>query len=145
MQPIAAGRLTPAAPGLRTVRGMTTPHRFASLALAAVAIVVLGACGDDASPGSSSDTAGAGPVAGDPSVAVTDNEFTPDEMTVAAGTTVTWSWGDDTAAHNVVGDSFASEIQSSGTFEHRFEDTGTFDYVCTLHQGMDGTIFVVPA
>ena len=105
--------------------------------------VGVGACGDDGGTESTSATDGAGTVTDDPSVLVSDNEFTPAEITVAAGTTVTWNWDDDSAAHNVKADGFQSDVQASGTFEHRFDETGTFTYVCTLHQGMDGTVFVV--
>jgi plastocyanin len=31
---------------------------------------------------------------------------------------------------------------SEGTFHHRFDEPGTYDYVCTLHPNMTGTIEV---
>jgi plastocyanin len=42
----------------------------------------------------------------------------------------------------VSGDDFASEVMSEGTFRNRFDDPGTYDYVCTLHPNMTGTIEV---
>jgi plastocyanin len=47
--------------------------------------------------------------------------------------------------HNVVLDDFESPLQSSGTYEHTFEEPGTFDYHCQPHPFMTGTIFVVAA
>ena len=103
------------------------------------------ACGDNGTePTATDDTSGAGPVASDPTVSVSDNEFIPTELTVEAGTLVTWNWNGN-AQHNVVGEGFESEIQVSGTFEDAFDRPGTYTYVCTLHQGMDGTIIVVEA
>jgi plastocyanin len=52
---------------------------------------------------------------------------------------------DGVAQHNVVGDGFESRIQAQGTFEHTSDAPGTYSYVCTLHQGMDGTVIVVEA
>lgn len=112
--------------------------------LAAVGLLtLLAACGGGSSGSSSTGTAGAGPIATDPTVEVSDNRFTPDALTVAAGTEVTWTWAEGSALHNVVGDGFESETQPAGIFVHRFDTTGTFSYVCTLHSGMEGTVIVV--
>lgn len=70
-----------------------------------------------------------------------DNNFEPVAAEVAAGDTVTWTWEGE-ADHNVVGDAFESDVQREGTFEQRFDEPGTFDYRCTLHSGMTGTIVV---
>lgn len=88
--------------------------------------------------------AGAGEIATEATVTVSDNQFTPAELTVEADTSVTWTW-DGVAQHNVVGDGFESRNQAQGTFEHTFDAPGTYSYVCTLHQGMDGTVIVVEA
>jgi plastocyanin len=74
-------------------------------------------------------------------VIVDDNKFVPKEATVAVGDTVTWRW-EGSAAHNVVGPGFESENQDEGEFEHTFEEAGEYDYVCTLHPGMTGTVIV---
>lgn len=45
-------------------------------------------------------------------------------------------------APDVVGGTFKSKVIKSGTFKHRFASKGRFQYVCTLHRGMTGTIRV---
>lgn len=75
-------------------------------------------------------------------VAVTDMDYDPAEVVVDAGDTVIWEFDDGSIAHDVVGEGFESEIVDSGTFTHRFEDPGTYDYICTLHPNMTGTIEV---
>jgi plastocyanin len=42
----------------------------------------------------------------------------------------------------VAGDDFQSEIISEGSFTHTFDEPGTYDYACTLHPNMRGTIEV---
>ncbi|HYD09935.1 MAG TPA: plastocyanin/azurin family copper-binding protein [Acidimicrobiales bacterium] len=74
-------------------------------------------------------------------VLVKDNKFEPKEIEVAVGDTVTWRW-EGSAAHNVTGPGFASELISEGEFEHTFEEAGEVDYVCTVHPGMTGTVVV---
>jgi plastocyanin len=60
---------------------------------------------------------------------------------VEAGDTVTWVW-DGRAPHNVIGEDFQSEDQSSGTFRHTFEQPGTYSYDCTIHPGMEASVAV---
>jgi plastocyanin len=84
------------------------------------------------------------PVA-DPVIAIQGMEFVDGTVTVEAGTTVTWEWSDGSMQHNVVFDDFESPLQSSGTYEHTFEEIGTYDYHCQPHSFMTGTIFVVAA
>lgn len=106
-------------------------HGIGLVAAAIASATLLAACGD-------SDAAE--PVAGT-EVTVVDNDFEPAALEVNAGETVTWRW-DARASHDVVGDGFESEVQDSGTFEHTFEEPGEYDYRCTLHGGMDGTVVV---
>lgn len=74
-------------------------------------------------------------------IMVRDNVYQPDVAVVAVGTTVRWVW-DGRAAHDVVGDGFASRLIVTGEFTHTFNEVGAFHYVCTLHPGMDGVIYV---
>lgn len=128
---------------MTTNRTHTKGRRLAIVSVFAIFGLSTGACGGNSTePTATDDTSGAGPVAAEPTVSVTDNEFIPTELTVEAGTTANWIWNGN-AQHNVVGDTFESDIQVDGNFEHTFDRPGTYTYVCTLHQGMDGTIFVV--
>jgi plastocyanin len=61
---------------------------------------------------------------------------------VESGATVTWVW-DGRAPHDVTGQGFQSQEQSSGTFRHTFERPGTYPYECTIHPGMEGSVEVV--
>ncbi len=75
--------------------------------------------------------------------------FDPANITVDLGTTVHWEWNGEGGSHNVyeVNDAFESELidEAGFTFEHTFDGTGTFEYVCTPHQtqGMVGVVEVV--
>ena len=116
------------------------PGVLAALALAAV---VLTGCGGDEGGGGN---AAAAPVTGVTEVAAKDNKFTPPAIQVTAGTTVTWSFDDRFVPHDVTGDGWTSgDPKSKGTFTHTFDGPGTYDYRCTLHDGMDGRVVVTGA
>ncbi len=74
-----------------------------------------------------------------------DIKFAPATVTVKAGDTVTWV-NDDSVGHDVTADDFKSgkpgDIQGGGTFKHKFAAAGTFDYVCSVHPGMEGSVVV---
>jgi plastocyanin len=97
--------------------------------------LVLAGCDDGASSAAAQE-----PVATS-EINVRDNNFEPQAAEVSAGDTVTWNW-EGSNEHNVVGDGFSSDAQSGGTFQHRFDQAGTYDYRCTLHGGMNGTVIV---
>jgi plastocyanin len=88
---------------------------------------------------------GGGGGGGGTEVSMADIAFDPAEVTVSAGDTVTWT-NDDSVGHDVTADSFSSgepgAMASGDTFEHTFEEAGSFDYVCTVHPGMEGTVVV---
>jgi plastocyanin len=76
-------------------------------------------------------------------VGVSDNTFSPASIVVSAGTTVTWTWAAGAAPHNVTfSDGNNSGDKSTGTFSRTFSTAGTFNYSCTLHSGMNGTVKV---
>jgi plastocyanin len=84
------------------------------------------------------------PTASGSTVTIVDFAFMPQELTVAVGTTVTWT-NEDWAPHTVTaGDgSFDSgRLDQGASFEHTFDQAGTHAYVCTFHPGMTGTITV---
>lgn len=76
-------------------------------------------------------------------VVVSGSAFQPPVIQVDAGTTVTWTFDDGSTGHNVVGDGWSSPAQESGTYQHTFEQPGSYPYTCTLHWGMDGRVEVV--
>jgi plastocyanin len=83
---------------------------------------------------------------------LTDTAFQPNPANIKVGDTVRWTNNDNTI-HTViewnpstgedVEGGFASDILGPGvTFEHTFNQTGTFEYYCNLHPNMVGTIVV---
>lgn len=122
---------------------MDDRHTLSGLIVAvATAAVLLAACTVGEPPPVSSSTA---PPGSTPTVTLQDDEFDPAELTVEAGTTVVWEFDDGPRAHNVVADGFSSQTKADGTFEHTFDEPGTYSYSCTLHAGMDGTVIVEPS
>lgn len=74
-------------------------------------------------------------------VAVADNVFEPVAIEVEPGSEVVWTW-EGQANHNVVAESFESELQMEGTFSHTFDQVGEFTYICTIHPSMRGAVLV---
>ena len=119
-------------------------------ALALLALTLLAACGD----GGNSDASDASDTNGSVATTVADgnepgtvilkgNEYRPEKITVSVGEKVTWQWNDGKIAHDVNGgDLFKSEIKDSGTFEHTFDKPGVFEYKCTVHPAMTGSVEV---
>ena len=133
--------------------GRGTRRRLGALVFAAV--VALAACGGGGS-GSAPPTAPPAPVdrRGEANVEVVaqGNLFVPETVIVSPGTTVTWK-NADTIAHNVkkaapaqdFGGPFGVEVGGFGpgaTYSFTFANPGTYDYFCTIHTGMVGTVQV---
>ncbi len=78
------------------------------------------------------------------SVSVGNNVFTPANIQVPVGTTVTWTWEASAVTHNVTfGDGVSSgDKGANATFTRTFGTAGTFQYQCTLHPGMAGSVLV---
>ncbi len=77
-------------------------------------------------------------------VAIEGIAFRPGELTVPAGTEVTWT-NQDPTAHTVSAedDSFDSGVLDPGaSFSWTFETTGTVTYLCRIHPDMQGSIRV---
>jgi plastocyanin len=73
--------------------------------------------------------------------------FAPQRITVAAGTTVTWTNEDD-IPHTVASSSklFKSKaLDTKDKFSFTFTTPGTYEYFCSLHPHMTGTIVVEAA
>ena len=82
-------------------------------------------------------------VAGD-QVSIDNFGFAPATLTVKAGSTVTWT-NHDEEPHTVAATdgSFHSPGMGTGaTFSHTFPTAGKFDYVCSIHPMMHGTVVV---
>jgi len=78
------------------------------------------------------------------SVEIKGFAFDPATITVAKGTTVTWT-NMDTVAHTVVAtdNAFSSETLEKGqSYAYTFNDIGTFEYKCGIHPSMSGKVIV---
>jgi len=97
--------------------------------------LAVAACGDD----------GTGPV-DTAAVTIVDSQFNPEDIVVAPGASVTWTWT-GTLEHNV---NFASAgipdgpDQTAGTYTATMPTTpGVYAYLCDFHPGiMTGTVEV---
>ena len=55
---------------------------------------------------------------------------------------MTWT-NYDAVAHTVTGTGFDSgAIDQNASFQHTFNDSGTFNYICTFHPYMKGQVIV---
>lgn len=77
-------------------------------------------------------------------VEISNFKFVPNTITISPGTTVTWT-NMDSAPHTVTTREtlFDSGRMSTGdTFSYTFEQSGTYEYYCTIHPYMVATIIV---
>ena len=73
--------------------------------------------------------------------------FSPASVTIEAGTTVTWT-NSDSVTHNATdnGGAFASgDLATGQSYSFTFDTEGTYNYMCTIHPQMTGTIVVTAA
>lgn len=77
-------------------------------------------------------------------VKIDNFSFGPTTITVAAGTTVTWTNRDD-IPHTVVSDDkiFKSKVlDTDEKFSYTFTKPGTYPYFCSVHPKMTGKVIV---
>src|ERR1700689_4581388 len=82
--------------------------------------------------------------AASPEVKIDNFSFGPAAITVAAGTTVTWTNRDD-IPHTVVSDDkvFKSKVlDTDEKFSYTFAKPGTYPYFCSVHPKMTGKVVV---
>jgi len=102
-------------------------NRFAILLLSAIATLALLGADSPKKP-----------------VSIKDMKFQPTTLEIKVGDTVVWTNNDD-RDHTVVGpkDTFKSEnLRSGSSYSSQFNKAGTFEYNCTYHPRMKGTIKV---
>ena len=79
-----------------------------------------------------------------PSVHIDNFTFTPQEITITRGTTLTWV-NDDDIPHTVAatGRAFRSKaMDTEQKFSFTFTEPGTYEYFCSLHPHMQGKVIV---
>lgn len=85
------------------------------------------------------------PAAEEQTVEIADFAFSPEELTIAAGSTVTWVNQDPSLPHTATSDDEvfdSGSLTEGGEFSFTFDEAGTFAYFCEVHPTMRGTIVV---
>jgi plastocyanin len=88
------------------------------------------------------------PATADVAVGSGGDVFSPNQVDIKAGGTVTYSWA--AGPHNVTFISPPANVPNSGdqlsgyTLPVTFSKAGIYDYQCTIHPGMRGTVTVHP-
>jgi len=118
------------------------------LTVLSLLILAVALAGCSSSPGPVPQSTGtAAPAAGPGAITIKSFAFSPQEITVKQGTTVTWT-NLDGVAHTIVSDAGAPEAISSGplsqgaSFSFSFTKPGTYPYHCSIHPSMTGSVIV---
>lgn len=115
-------------------------------AVAGVSLMLLTACGDDATPTAAVPN-GPQPNSTEATITIDQGAFHPRELTIPVGATVTFN-NEDIGAHTVTADDgevfqYDSDILAAGaTYTQTYDEPGVYAYVCTLHPTMQGTVIV---
>lgn len=94
--------------------------------------------------GQQSPTAQGTPVTGVTRLTIRQYAYQPATIQIAVGTTVTWT-NRDSVPHSVT---FKNGMADSGlfklgqSFSSTFQSAGTYQYYCTVHPSMIGTVIV---
>ena len=116
--------------------------RRLTVGLMALALLVLGACGQvrtqPTEPRPEEDV----------TVVMEAQAFSPEEITMPPGTTVVWT-NKDTTQHTVTSgtrdeptNTFDETVPPGSTYRYTFEEPGTYPYFCSIHTGMNGAFIV---
>jgi len=101
--------------------------------------------GMQAPPAPASATAPESPAPqGGTAVNISDFKFDPATLTVAVGTTVTWT-NKDEEPHTVAakdGSFHSPGMDTHATYSFTFTTPGSYDYICSIHPFMTGTVVV---
>ena len=126
----------------------------------ALTVVVLASCGSSGGtepPPSAGGGPGPAPGGGNAaaSVTVSNNAYSPGQVSVAPGGTVTWQWdscagdgygGQVCGSHSVTFDDGgpSAGVRTDGSFARTFSSLGNYTYYCTSHgrSAMSGSVTV---
>ena len=76
-------------------------------------------------------------------VTIDNFTFSPADLTIVPGTTVTWVNNDDIPHTVVCAGKFRSKtMDTDGSFSFTFTDPGEYKYFCSLHPHMTGSVKV---
>jgi plastocyanin len=131
---------------------MIALRRPATAAVGLLLTALLAACGSSSSGGSTVTPGGAGSTSSSapstsagPTVKIQNFMFNPSSLTVKPGTKVTFIQ-EDSVPHNATATgalAFHTPTMTQGQkYTVTFTKPGTYNYICTIHQYMHGTIVV---
>jgi len=78
-------------------------------------------------------------------VGIFESDFVPRNRSIAAGMTIEW-FNADTIAHTTTSDTGlwdSGDLSQYQSFQHTFDQPGTYPYHCSRHPSMTGTITVI--
>ena len=84
------------------------------------------------------------PATGDPKVSIANFAFVPQVVTIAPGDSVTWN-NDDGAPHTITfkdGSSGSDTLYPGKTYSRTFDQAGSYEYFCSIHNYMTGSVIV---
>ncbi|HVX58160.1 MAG TPA: cupredoxin domain-containing protein [Candidatus Saccharimonadales bacterium] len=118
---------------------------LALIIIAIVALVIHNGSDKQLSPRTSNPAGSTTQSATDWTVDIKNMMFTPSQVTISKGGTVTWK-NDDNISHTVDVDQgegpHSSNIAPGQSFSYTFYKTGSYQYHCRIHSSMRGTIVV---
>lgn len=124
-----------------------TTHRALLASVLAVVVLSVGACGGGGSGGGGGSASGSGGVEaadiGPADITIVNFDYEPAEFRAEVGQEIVWI-NEGAAPHTVTGEGFDSgSIRSGMGWTHTFDEPGTYEVQCTIHEGgAVGTIIV---
>ena len=122
-----------------------TIYRFFRVLVSVVALCALAACGGGTPDAANEPAGGDSAAGGSESVTINDNTFSPGDISVTAGSTVTWT-SNDSVPHTVTFDDDAvtdsDELNEGDTHEVTFDQAGEYSYTCAIHPDMKAKVTV---
>jgi amicyanin len=114
----------------------------------AAAVLLMSACGSTPGAMSMPSSGGSAPASAAPAhtdlVKITNLAFAPAVIRVVAGATVTWT-NEDSIQHDVSAPAIGLDspvLNQNDSYTHTFSKPGTYDYICSIHPFMHGTVVV---
>lgn len=128
-------------------------HPFLLPVIIAVSLLFTGCGGNSTGPGynnGGNNNGNGGDPPGANTVQMVGQSFSPTNLEVEVGTTVTWE-NESSEIHTVTsganrehdGNFDSGNIAPGETYTYTFNETGEFPYFCMPHPGMEGTITVI--
>ena len=120
--------------------------KLRSVALAAVSVLVLAACGGgDGDDGGGEPAGDGGGAPATSTVVMRDNTYEPSSLTIAAGEVELVNEGEAPHTFTVEGEAVDIEVEAGQTVTENVDlEPGTYTVFCEFHraQGMEGTLTV---